>query len=217
MTGRRFSNYPVIVVTDNMINILLVVFAYLMGSIPVGVILSKLKGVDPRKTGSGNIGATNVMRAAGKKLGIITLICDAAKGFIPVILAICLDTPSYVIALAGFMVFLGHLFPVFLRFRGGKGVATALGVYLAVSPAIVIGAFIVFAIVFAIWRYVSLASLTGAIVIPVALYIVRAPCEFVAMSAVIAVLVVVRHRDNISRLISGTESKTSFSGGSGKN
>ena len=216
MTERRFSNYPVFVIPESLVNIPLVVFAYLMGSIPVGVILGKLKGVDPRRTGSGNIGATNVMRAAGKKLGIITLLCDTAKGFIPVMLAICLDAQGYVIALTGFVVFLGHLFPVFLKFRGGKGVATALGVYLALSPAVVLGAFIVFAVVFAVWRYVSLASLIGAVAIPAGLYLKKAPFEFVAMAGLIALFVIVRHKDNISRLIKGTESKISFSGSSGK-
>ncbi len=212
-----FSNYPVSVIPESLPNILLVVFAYLMGSIPVGVILGKLKGVDPRKTGSGNIGATNVMRSAGKKLGIITLLCDAAKGFIPVMLAICLGTQGYVIALTGFVVFLGHLFPVFLKFRGGKGVATALGVYIALSPVVIIGAFVVFAIVFAIWRYVSLASIIGAVAVPAGLYLVKAPREFVIMAGLIAVLVIVRHKENISRLLKGTENKISFSGSSGKN
>ena len=198
-------------ISDSLANVLLVVFAYLIGSIPVGVILGKMKGVDPRKTGSGNIGATNVMRAGGKKLGIITLLCDAAKGFAPVALATGIDAPGYVIALVGFVVFLGHLFPLFLKFRGGKGVATALGVYLALSPGVIGGAFIVFIVVFAIWRYVSLASLTGAAVVPVGLYLVRAPCEFVVMSGLITLLVIMRHKDNISRIIKGTENKMTFS------
>lgn len=193
-----------------MISPLLIVFAYIMGSIPVGVILGKLKGVDPRKTGSGNIGATNVMRAAGKMFGIITLLCDAAKGFIPVVLAVYMGGSGYIVAMVGFAVFLGHLFPVFLKFKGGKGVATALGVYLAISPLAVLGCFVVFVIVMAIWRYVSLASIVGAIAIPVAFFILETPCEYVLMAAVIAIAVILRHKDNILRLIKGTEHKLSL-------
>jgi len=195
---------------DVVSNPLLVVFAYFLGSIPVGVILGKLKGVDPRKTGSGNIGATNVMRAAGKKLGVITLILDAAKGFVPVALATALGVHVYVIALVGLVAFLGHVFPVFLRFRGGKGVATALGVYLAVSPVTILGAFVVFVIVAAIWRYVSLASMIGAMVVPIGLYLIGAPLAFVIMAGLIALVVIIRHKDNITRLVKGSESKLSF-------
>ncbi len=195
------------------LNPLLVVFAYFLGSIPVGVILGRLKGVDPRKTGSGNIGATNVMRAAGKKMGVVTLILDAAKGFVPVALAMALDVHVYVVALVGLVAFLGHVFPVFLRFSGGKGVATALGVYLAVSPLTILGAFVVFVIVAAIWRYVSLASMIGAIVVPIGLYLIGAPWSFVTMAGLITLVVILRHKDNITRLAKGTESKLSFSGG----
>lgn len=196
--------------TDVVLNPLLVVFAYLLGSIPVGVILGKLKGVDPRKTGSGNIGATNVMRAAGKKLGVVTLILDAAKGFLPVVLATVLGVHVYVIALVGLAAFLGHVFPIFLRFKGGKGVATALGVYLAVSPVTILGAFVVFVIVAAIWRYVSLASMIGAMAVPIGLYLIGAPWSFVAMAGLITLVVIIRHKDNITRLAKGTESKLSF-------
>jgi len=200
--------------TGFVLNPFLVVFAYLLGSIPVGVILGRLKGVDPRKMGSGNIGATNVMRAAGKKLGVVTLILDAAKGFLPVVLATVLGVHVYVIALVGLAAFLGHVFPVFLRFKGGKGVATALGVYLAVSPVTILGAFVVFVIVAAIWRYVSLASMIGAMAVPIGLYLIGAPWSFVVMAVLITLVVIVRHKDNIARLVKGTESKLSFSGGS---
>jgi glycerol-3-phosphate acyltransferase PlsY len=196
--------------TGFVLNALLVVFAYFVGSIPVGVILGRLKGVDPRKTGSGNIGATNVMRAAGKKMGIITLILDTAKGFLPVALGTALGVHVYVIALVGLAAFLGHVFPVFLRFKGGKGVATALGVYLALSPLTILGAFVVFIIVAAIWRYVSLASMIGAMVVPIGLYLVGAPWAFVVMAGLITVVVLIRHKDNITRLTKGTESKLSF-------
>ncbi len=216
LTESRFLHYPNLVIPDILIPVSLVLFAYLMGSIPVGVIIGKLKGIDPRKTGSGNIGATNVMRAAGKALGIVTLICDVAKGYIPVALTVYMGEWEYIVAIVGFAVFLGHLFPVFLKFRGGKGVATALGVYIALGPLAVLGGLIVFIIVFIIWRYVSLASLAGAIAIPLALYLVKAPYEFIILGAVIAVFVIIRHKDNITRLVKGTEHKISFSGNSGK-
>jgi acyl phosphate:glycerol-3-phosphate acyltransferase len=197
-------------VNNNVINVLFVVFAYLIGSIPVGVILGKMKGIDPRKTGSGNIGATNVMRAGGKALGIITLLGDAAKGFIPVILARVFGFDVLIIAIVGLAAFLGHIFPIFLRFKGGKGVATALGVYIAIRPLVILGAFIIFIIVFLLWRYVSLASLIGAIVVPIGLYLVKAPYEFVVMAGLIGIIVIIRHKENISRLIKGTENKLSF-------
>lgn len=198
--------------TDNVISIVLIIFAYLIGSIPVGVILGKIKGIDPRKTGSGNIGATNVMRAGGKTLGIITLLGDAAKGFIPVALAGALNRDVLIVAIVGLAAFLGHVFPVFLRFKGGKGVATALGVYIAVRPLIILGAFVIFVIVFLVWRYISLASIVGAIVVPFGLYLVKAPCELVVMAGLIGIIVIIRHKENISRLIKGTENKLSFSG-----
>ena len=185
---------------NNVVRIGLVVFAYLVGSIPVGVILGKLKGVDPRRTGSGNIGATNVMRVGGKALGIVTLL-------VPVALAGALGCDALTIAIVGLAAFLGHIFPVFLGFKGGKGVATALGVYLAIRPLVILGAFIVFLIVFLAWRYVSLASMVGAIVVPVGLYLIKAPCELVSMSGIIGILVIIRHKENISRLLKGTENK----------
>lgn len=198
--------------TDNVISVVLIIFAYLIGSIPVGVILGKVKGIDPRKTGSGNIGATNVMRAGGKILGIITLLGDAAKGLIPVAIAAALGMDVLVIAIAGLAAFLGHVFPVFLRFKGGKGVATALGVYIAIRPLVILGAFVVFIIVFLIWRYISLASIVGAVVVPIGLYLVKAPREFIVMAGLIGIIVIIRHKENITRLIKGTESKLSFSG-----
>jgi glycerol-3-phosphate acyltransferase PlsY len=195
---------------NNVIRIGVIVFAYLMGSIPVGVILGKLKGVDPRKTGSGNIGATNVMRAGGKVLGIATLLGDAVKGFVPIALAGALGCDALTVAIVGLAAFLGHVFPVFLGFKGGKGVATALGVYLALRPLVILGAFIVFLIVFLIWRYMSLASMIGAIAVPIGLYLIKAPWEFVAMAGIIGILVIIRHKENISRLLKGTENKLTF-------
>ncbi|MBW1973316.1 MAG: glycerol-3-phosphate acyltransferase, partial [Deltaproteobacteria bacterium] len=115
-----------------------IIFSYLCGSLPIGVILSKLKGKDPREIGSKNIGATNVMRAAGKFLGILTLIGDIAKGAVPVILACLFFDNPYIIVISALAAFIGHIFPIFLKFKGGKGVATAVGVYLVISPLSVV-------------------------------------------------------------------------------
>ena len=186
---------------------LAVIAAYLIGSIPVGVLLAKMKGKDPRKTGSGNIGATNVMRAAGKTMGVITLLGDALKGFIPTYVAICTGMPAVFVVAVGLAAFLGHLFPLFLRFKGGKGVATALGVYIALNPFAILISFIVFVLVLLKWRYVSAGSLAGCAVMPVSLYFLDDPAVYIQVSIVMALLVLWKHRDNIGRLKSGTEHK----------
>jgi glycerol-3-phosphate acyltransferase PlsY len=188
-----------------------VIIAYLIGSIPIGVMLARLKGKDPRKTGSGNIGATNVMRTAGRALGIVTLFGDIAKGFLPTFIAIRCDMPKEIVAVIGFATFLGHLFPVFLKFRGGKGVATALGIYLAAGPIAIIPCFIIFVAILLIWRYVSLGSLAGAGTVPFAMYALKMPVEYVLLAVVIAVFVFIKHKDNIKRLIKGQENKIRFS------
>jgi glycerol-3-phosphate acyltransferase PlsY len=188
----------------------LILFAYLVGSIPIGVLLARLKGKDPRKTGSGNIGATNVMRSAGKVLGILTLIGDVLKGFVPTWIAIQLGMPAFIIALVGLAVFSGHLFPVFLKFKGGKGVATGAGVYLAISPPVILISFVIFIIVFLIWKYVSLGSLVGTGIIPFSFFLFKTPTEYILFSLLIACGVFMKHKDNIKRLLAGTESKVSL-------
>jgi glycerol-3-phosphate acyltransferase PlsY len=193
-----------------MLHVLLICFAYLIGSIPIGVLLARLKGKDPRKTGSGNIGATNVMRSAGKALGIITLVGDILKGFIPTFIAMRLEEPYLFIALVGLAVFSGHLFPVFLKFKGGKGVATGAGVFLAISPPVILMSFIIFVIVFLIWKYVSLGSLIGTAVIPLSFTLLKAPLEYILLSLLIACGVFIKHKDNIKRLLVGTENKVKF-------
>jgi len=184
-----------------------IIAAYLLGSIPVGLVLARLKGQDPRKVGSGNIGATNVMRAAGKTLGIITLLGDILKGLIPTGLAILYGlSPVFVVAI-GLAAFLGHLFPVYLRFKGGKGVATALGVFLALEPVAIPILLVVFIAVLLLWRYVSLGSLVGTALMPVLLLLFRAPLEYVVGSLIVGVLIYWKHRENIRRIMTGTESK----------
>ena len=184
-----------------------IVLAYLISSIPVGVLLSRLRGKDPRKVGSGNIGATNVMRTAGKAFGILTLLGDVAKGFAPVCAALYAGLPQPLIAAVGFAAFFGHICPVFLGFRGGKGVATALGVYLALNALAILLSMAVFILVLWKWRYVSAGSLAGTVLMPVFLYALKAPAMYVYLSLVIGCVIVFKHRDNIKRLMAGKEHK----------
>ncbi|HET6418849.1 MAG TPA: glycerol-3-phosphate 1-O-acyltransferase PlsY [Geobacteraceae bacterium] len=189
--------------------VIVIVFAYLIGSIPTGLLLAKaFGGVDIRETGSGNIGATNVYRTLGRKVGLLTLIGDCLKGVIPVIAAkYVFNFPDFWIAAVGLAAFLGHVYTVFLGFKGGKGVATALGVFLAASPLSVIAALVVFSLVLYKWRFVSLASVTAAACMPLLVTLISGKPETVAMTIVIAVIVIYRHRENIKRLRAGTESK----------
>jgi glycerol-3-phosphate acyltransferase PlsY len=197
-------------ILTGMIHVLLILFAYLIGSIPIGVLLARLRGKDPRKVGSGNIGATNVMRSAGKVLGITTLVGDVLKGFVPTLIAIRLGVPDLLIALVGLAVFSGHLFPVFLKFKGGKGVATGAGVFLAINYPIILISFIIFVIVFLIWKYVSLGSLVGTAIIPLFFTLLKTPLEYILLSLLLTCCVFVKHKDNIKRLLAGTENKVSF-------
>ncbi|HJV33905.1 glycerol-3-phosphate 1-O-acyltransferase PlsY [Geomonas sp.] len=185
----------------------LLVAAYLLGSVPTGLLLARALGVNIREAGSGNIGATNVYRTVGRKLGIMTLVGDCLKGVIPVVIAKAVGLPILWIAAIGLAAFLGHVYTVFLGFKGGKGVATALGVFLATSPLSVLIAVGVFAAVLYKWRFVSLASITAAACIPLIVWGVGGAPELIVMSVVIAAIVIFRHRENISRLKAGTESK----------
>ena len=183
----------------------LTIFAYLLGSIPSGYVVGTLAGVDVRKAGSGNIGATNVARTLGKRLGVLTLLADTAKGYLPVLIALWLELTPLAVSLVAIGAFFGHLYPLFLRFRGGKGVATAFGALLAIAPGatlILVGAF---GVVILSSRRISLGSITAALVAPFALWSVSAAAPFIAMSVVLGAMVIVRHRDNIKRLLAGNE------------
>jgi len=186
---------------------LFLICAYLLGSVPTGLLLARAFGINIRETGSGNIGATNVYRTVGRKIGILTLVGDCLKGLIPVLVAKWLGLPDLWVAAIGLAAFLGHVYTIFLRFKGGKGVATALGVFLGAAPLSLLGGLTVFAFVLYRWRYVSAASIAAAAVIPVAVALVTGKLELIAMSCVIAAIVIFRHRENIARLRAGTESK----------
>lgn len=189
--------------------IITIIISYLVGAIPCGVVLTRLSGVgDVRKSGSGNIGATNVYRTAGRRLGVLTLVGDIIKGVIPVIYALAVAhlTLEQTAMVAG-ATFLGHLYPIYLGFKGGKGVATALGIYLVLSPLSVLIAAIIFVALVWIWRYISLGSITAAAVFPVLIYLLEGSLPLLYASLFISFMVIWRHRENIGRLLSGTENK----------
>jgi acyl phosphate:glycerol-3-phosphate acyltransferase len=185
--------------------IIVALFSYLIGSIPTGFIIGKLAGIDVRRAGSGNIGATNVARVMGKGRGLLTLLADVAKGFIPVFAAqqmVFSDTAVAVIAGAAF---LGHLYPIFLKFRGGKGVATAFGALLAVAPQVTLILLAVFIFAALPSRIVSLGSLGAALAAPILFWFFSYPAPFVALTVFLAAMIVIRHHANIKRLLDGAE------------
>ena len=182
--------------------------AYLLGSVPFGILVSRLfGGPDPRTVGSGNIGATNVRRAAGNGAGALTLAADVLKGAVPVYAARALGLPPLWVALTGLGAFAGHLYPLFLAFRGGKGVATACGVMFVISPAATLLAIVVFVIVVSATRFVSLGSMLGASAMPVLLYVLHAQREFTGLGLAVAGLILLKHRANIRRLILHEENR----------
>jgi glycerol-3-phosphate acyltransferase PlsY len=185
----------------------LVATAYLIGSIPTGVILGRAYGIDVRNEGSGNIGATNLYRTVGRKVGVITLIGDCLKGFVPVMAVEYSMLPSDYAVWVGLAAFCGHVFSVFLKFKGGKGVATALGVFLALAPLAVAVAVGIFAVLMFYWRYVSLGSIGAAAAIPFAVALLGGSKTLTTVTLIIALVVIYRHHENIRRLIAGTENK----------
>lgn len=182
--------------------------AYLLGSVSTGVIVARLMGLaDPRATGSKNPGATNLLRYGGRLAAVLTLAGDILKGVIAVLVARAVSDDAVILALVGLTVFIGHLWPVFFGFRGGKGVATALGVWLALSPWMglaLIATWIAMAVVF---RYSSLSALAAAVLAPLYVYLLMPQPVYTAMMVVMSALLVFRHRANIQRLLAGTETK----------
>lgn len=191
-----------------------VIGSYLIGSIPSGLVVGKLKGVDVREYGSGNIGTTNVLRTLGARYGAVVLIADVLKGVIAVVLArYIIETPTGEMA-AGFAAVAGHDWSLFLKFKGGRGVATSLGALLPLAmpgPLSGVIGLAVFALVTLASRYVSLASIVGSVSAVVAMAVFlgldRVPWQYLVYIVVVVALIIYQHRDNISRLLSGTESK----------
>lgn len=197
-------------------SLVVVVFAYICGSVPWGYIIGKANGIDVRTVGSKNIGATNVTRCVGKKAGKLCFALDFLKGLLPVLIA------RYIIGVSGsvtellvvFAAILGHVFPVFLNFKGGKGVSTAAGAIMALAPVPLVTALVIWVVVFFISRYVSLASITAAAVLPVIAWVMiltgnrnGASVPVAIVLTVIAALAIFRHRSNIRRLLDGTENR----------
>jgi glycerol-3-phosphate acyltransferase PlsY len=192
------------------IEMFLILASYLVGAIPFGLLIGRMAGIDVRLTGSGNIGATNVSRALGKKLGILTLFFDVAKGFLPVwgaaqLFAQTITIRELMMASCGLASVIGHMFPVYLKFKGGKGVATALGVFFALSPWSVLMSLALFVIAVASSGYVSVGSLVATALLPLWLWM-RGESSLILVFAVIIVLFIwFKHRANIGRLRRGEE------------
>jgi acyl phosphate:glycerol-3-phosphate acyltransferase len=203
--GRKYDSKKIRSPRRAAMEIIVVIFSYLLGSIPTGYIVGALAGVDIRKVGSGNIGATNVARVVGKKRGLLTLIADIGKGFIPVFVAGRLGLSQTAVALVAIAAFLGHLYPLFLKFRGGKGVATALGILLAIAPMATLVSMAVFGVVAVSSRLVSLGSIVAALTAPIMLWSLSYSPTVIATGVFLAVMITMRHRDNIQRLFAGTE------------
>ena len=205
--------------------VILIIGAYLLGSIPFGLIIARAHGKDLRSIGSGNIGATNLSRALDRKWAFLCFILDVAKGLVPMLVATgFISSPPVIIELflalaVGCAAVLGHIFPIYIKFRGGKGVATSFGVALGLWPYYTVCSFFalgVWVVAVLMWRYVSLASIAASIAFPLALIlvIVLTPgwdfadlWPLLTVATVIPLIVIVRHRKNIKRLIAGTESK----------
>jgi len=194
---------------DNLLFILILIVIYLIAAIPTGVVLSRLMGSeDIREKGSGNIGATNVYRVAGKLAGILTLVGDTLKGFLPLLAykTWLAPTPTQ-LGVASTLAIIGHCYPVYLKFKGGKGVATALGIFLVLSPQAVLVALIVFVLAVATTRFISLGSVLAAMSAPLMILMLNHPQPIFLATLFIAILVIWRHRANIRRLLDGTENR----------
>lgn len=188
---------------------ILLISGYLFGSIPFGLLYGKMAGVDVRTAGSRNIGATNVSRLAGKIPGLLTLVSDALKAVIPMLLAAWLlpenQNKQLLVGLCGVAAFLGHLFPLYLLFKGGKGVATALGIYLYLQPLAALIAAAVFVLAVKTSGFVAVGSLLAALVMPVLIWFMSGDSQLTGVAAIISVLIWVKHHENISRLLRGEE------------
>jgi acyl phosphate:glycerol-3-phosphate acyltransferase len=189
-----------------MVTVLLIAVGYGLGSIPTGLLIARWQaGVDIRQHGSGNIGMTNVLRAVGKGAAALTLAGDLAKGVIPVLLARAWLTSPWTIGLVALAAIIGHMYPLFAGFQGGKGVATTLGAFMPLLPGPLLLAFVVFAACVAFRRQVSLGSLAAAASLPIATLLWGAPAAYVLYTLIAAALIWYRHRENIQRLVAGTE------------
>ncbi len=184
--------------------------AYIFGSIPFALVIALPQGVDPRKEGSKNPGATNVARLLGKKWGILTFLGDAGKGILALYLVRFLSSydfqeAPFLYAGCAFFAVSGHIFSIFLKFKGGKGVATTIGTFLILTPKALIPALLIFALAVYITNYVSVGSLLTTALLPLFIYLFRYPSEYVYCGILLAIIIWIKHKDNIKRLIRGEE------------
>ncbi len=197
--------------TDLYLAAAVVVGAYFLGSIPVGLLVARARGIDIRAVGSGNIGATNVARGLGKKIGAGVLVLDALKGALPMLavrwLGLAHTVNPLVVTATGFAAVAGHCFPIWLGFDGGKGVATSLGVYLALDPLVTAACAGVFAIVYTATRIVSIGSMSAALAFPALLLLFGRSNAAVTLGIAVALVVLYRHKGNISRLLHHRENR----------
>lgn len=190
------------------LEIALIVLAYLLGSVSAAIITCRLMGLpDPRTQGSNNPGATNVLRIGGKKAAAITLFGDFLKGLVPVLIGRLLEVEPLVLALIAMAAFLGHLYPVFFGFQGGKGVATAIGVILGLSWQVALAALLTWLVVTKVFKISSLSALIAAVLTPLYCWLLAPQLEFMLMLSVMSLLLIWRHRSNIRNLMSGAEGK----------
>jgi acyl phosphate:glycerol-3-phosphate acyltransferase len=190
--------------------LLTAVAAYFVGSIPTGYLLARARGIDIRSIGSGNIGATNVFRVLGKTAGVTVLLIDALKGFVPAKFLLIGATPQnaeYHAMVAGFFAIIGHNYTCWLRFKGGKGIATSAGVLVALVPAALGITFAAWLLVFGVSKYVSLASIAAAVVLPFAVWGTGQSMVMITLTTVLSALAIYKHRSNIQRLQAGTENR----------
>tara|TARA_B100001113_G_C21042582_1_gene593034 strand:+ start:241 stop:846 length:606 start_codon:yes stop_codon:yes gene_type:complete len=187
--------------------IVVLLIAYIVGSIPFGLLIANLKKVNLRELGSGNIGATNVCRNIGWFYGIVTLILDSGKGYLITEIALYMFENPWLHVIIGLFAIIGHSLSFLAQFKGGKGVATALGVLMALSPDVCIGIFIIGALLIALTRYVSPVTILCSIIVPILLYLREYPIAYVVMHSIIALFIVIRHRNNIKRIFLGTENR----------
>ena len=189
--------------------ILIAIFAYLLGAAPTGLLIGRaVTGKDVRQHGSGNIGASNVARVIGKKWGVVTFLADFLKGFVPVLIArYTLDLPGVFVCATGLAAIIGHVFPVYLKFKGGKGVATSAGVLFVLSVPATLVALIIYAIVAGFTRISSIGSLTAGAALTILMLLFNEPFDEFLFSLIIMVLLVFTHRENIKRLIYGDENR----------
>lgn len=207
---------------EEIMNIIIIaaaaVVSYLVGAIPCGLLIGLSKGIDIRKVGSGNIGATNVTRSVSPLAGKVCFFCDFLKGMLPALLAQLFipAMPATAAIICGLASVIGHMFPVYLKFKGGKGISTAAGVAIALAPLPLLTAFAIWGAVFFAFRYVSLASIIAAVMLPVSAFIytyfnignnVAKSRHTLIFFIIIAILAVIRHKSNIKRLLDGTESR----------